>query len=170
MHRIKYSLALLFALLLVGMSSLAAFAESPHFVRANAQLNSDNSLTVNFKLAGLGNNQTIEIDATADTTAQFACQNNAGNFPNAANKKTVTGPETVTGTFTSGKNGQISASLTISPPQAPDFCPPGQTAVLTKVTYTNVMVTVPSLGLSQSVPGSPFSSGCLFPEICDSDA
>lgn len=50
------------------------------------------------------------------------------------------------GEFISGKNGQLTASLTLSPPDSTLECPPGQTAVLVSVTYTHVAVSEPAAG------------------------
>jgi len=46
-----------------------------------------------------------------------------------------------TGTFSSGKNGQVTASLTVSPPPSDITCPPGQSLELASVSYTNVVLT-----------------------------
>jgi hypothetical protein len=43
-----------------------------------------------------------------------------------------------TGTFNSGRNGQDTASLTVSPPLSDISCPPEQGLELASVTYTNV--------------------------------
>ncbi len=163
MRRVKPSIALLFALVFFCMTSLAAFAASPHWIRASASgPDQFGDLTVNFKLAGLGDNETVTITASANATAKYACQNNAGNFPSASNKRTVSGPVSDSGDFTSGQNGQITDSLTLNPPAPAPFCPPGQNEVLTSVTYTNVSVTTPEAG-TKMISGT-FRSGCLFPD------
>jgi hypothetical protein len=119
-------------LLLVAMAS-AAHAVSPHFVRASADLDGAN-LVVSFKEAGLGTNQLINYTASADATATYVCVNNGGGNPSAQNKTTVSGPVTASGTFSSGKNGQVTASLTLSPPSAGGFsCPPGQDLEIAQV-------------------------------------
>jgi hypothetical protein len=91
-------------------------AQHRHFVQASAQLNSDTGqLTVSFKEAGLGESVLINYTASADATATYHCVNNGGQCPNAANKQTVQGPVSGSGAFASGKNGQVTASLTIDP-------------------------------------------------------
>jgi hypothetical protein len=106
-------------LLLMAIAIPAAFADSPHFISASASgPNSAGQLTVSFKEAGLGNNQLITYLASADATATYACINGGGNHPKASNKETVSGPVSATGTFSSGKNGTISQSLTLNPPSA----------------------------------------------------
>jgi hypothetical protein len=149
--------------LLLG-SAGAAQAVSPHFIFANAQL-SGTDLTVNFKEAGLGTNQQITYVASADSTATYVCVNRGGGNPSASNKTTVSGPVSATGTFSSGKNGQVTASLTIGPPGPGGFsCPPGQSREIATVTYTNVAVTDSTNGITEPVDGT-FSTGCLLPEV-----
>src|SRR5437773_7983571 len=101
-------------LLMAAMAS-PALATSPHFISASAHLNGVN-LVVAFKEAGLGTNQLIDYLASADATATYVCVNNGGGNPSASNKTTVSGPVTAPGTFSSGKNGNVVASLTLSPP------------------------------------------------------
>ena len=107
--------AVLSACALFLMIASSAFAASPHFIYANASLNHDGSLAVAFKEAGLGDNLLIHEVASATGTAVYACFTKSGNHPQASNK---VGPTTVSasGDFPSGKNGQITGSLTIQPP------------------------------------------------------
>jgi len=133
----------LLALAALMCTVVISSAASPHFVgRVTATIDpGTGNLTVSWKEAGLGNNQNINYVATADATATFVCVNNGGQCPDAANKTTVQGPVSAPGTFNSGKNGTISASLTIEPPAATAFCPGGQTEVLADVSYTNIQIT-----------------------------
>jgi hypothetical protein len=141
-----------------------AHADSPHFVRADGSLNSDGTLDVSFKEAGLGTNQLITYVASADGTAVYVCVNKGGANPSASNKTTVSGPVSATGQFSSGKNGQVSAALTLSPPTSGDFsCPKGQTAAVASVTYTGVTITDMTNNVSASL--GDFSSGCLLPNV-----
>lgn len=135
------------------LSSTAAFAANPHFINASASgPNAAGNLLVSFKIAGLGDNQTITVTATADATAVYACQNNGGNFPSDPKKTEVSGPVSASGDFTSGRNGQITGSLTLSPPATTLSCPPGQRRVLVSVSYTNVQVS--GGGDTASIPGT----------------
>jgi hypothetical protein len=119
-----------------------ALAQNPHFIRAESGLTNSGALTATFKIAGLGDSETISVTLSADATAQYACFNRGGHHPEATNKETVSGPVSATGLFTSGKNGQVNGSLTAQPPGPGDFsCPPGQELVLTFVQYTNVSLT-----------------------------
>jgi hypothetical protein len=104
-----------------------ALAVSPHFMSASATLNADGTLTANFKEAGLGTNQNINYALTANVTAMYVCVNNGGANPSAQNKTTVAGPVSASGTYSSGKNGNVTASLTVSPPLSDITCPKGQT-------------------------------------------
>jgi hypothetical protein len=105
------------ALVFVTFALIAqqALAVSPHFVSASARLSGTN-LIVSFKEAGLGTNQNITYTASADATATYVCVNRGGANPSASNKTTVSGPVSATGTFNSGKNGNVTASLTLNPP------------------------------------------------------
>jgi hypothetical protein len=72
------------------------------------------------------------------------------------------------GTFNSGKNGNVTASLTLQPPPSDIACPPGQTLELASVDYTGVTLTGTTNGISVSL--GDFSSGCLLPKVrgaCD---
>jgi hypothetical protein len=146
-------ITILSVLLLVGSTAVSAFAQNPHFLRATASgPNNSGNLAVNFKMAGLGSNETITILASADATAVYACRNNGGNFPADPKKTTVSGPVSASGDFTSGQNGQINGSLTLSPPATTLTCPGGQRVVLVSVSYTNVEVS--GGGDTAEIPGT----------------
>jgi len=162
----KRILALIFLaplVLLVGAVAPVQ-ADSPHFIRASGTLNANGTLTVNFMEAGLGTNQNIDYVLSADATATYVCVNNGGSNPSAKNKSTVAGPVSATGTFSSGKNGSVKASLTVSPPPSDISCPPGQSLQLASVSYTNVTITDSTNGVSEPVAGT-FTSGCLLPNV-----
>ncbi|MFF0199094.1 hypothetical protein [Streptomyces sp. NPDC005017] len=110
------------------------------------------TLSVNFKIAGLGDTVTTTVTASANATATYACQNNGGNFPSDPKKTQASGPVSASGDFTSGKNGQVTGSLTLSPPTSTLTCPGGQRVVLVAVSYTNVSVS--AAGSSQGIPGT----------------
>jgi hypothetical protein len=159
-----FILALPLILAGVVMAASPALAVSPHFISASAQL-SGNNLVVSFKEAGLGTNQNINYTAAATATATYVCVNNGGSNPSAANKTTVTAPVSASGTFSSGKNGNVVASLTIMPPGPGGFtCPPGQTLALASVTYSNVSITDTTNNVSEPIPGT-FTTGCLLPNV-----
>jgi hypothetical protein len=159
----RVAAALVMSLALMAMMATAAFAQNEHFIRASGSLNNDGSLTVSFKEAGLGTNQNIDYALTADATATYVCVNRGGANPSAQNKTTVAGPVIATGTFNSGKNGQVTASLTVSPPPSDISCPPGQSLELASVTYTNVVLTDTTNNVSIEL--GDFDSGCLLPNV-----
>jgi hypothetical protein len=166
-RRILFIFALPMMLAAFVMAAPAALAVSPHFVNASAEVSGAN-LVVSFKEAGLGTNQLISYTANADATATYVCVNKGGANPSASNKTTVSGPVSATGTFSSGKNGNVTASLTLSPPPPPSTfsCPPGQRQATAEVTYTNVSVTDTTTmpNVTASIPGT-FSTGCLLPDV-----
>jgi hypothetical protein len=148
----------------LAIAAPAALATSPHFINAKATLSGAN-LTVSWKEAGLGDNQLITYTANADATATYVCVNKGGANPSASNKTTVSGPVSATGTFNSGKNGNITASLTLTPPSAGAFsCPPGQKLDIASASYTNVSITDTTNNVTESIPGT-FDTGCLLPNV-----
>ena len=149
----------------LALGGSAAWAQNEHFIRASGSLNNDGTLTVSFKEAGLGTNQNITYVLSADSTVTYVCVNRGGANPSASNKTTISGPVSATGTFNSGKNGQVTASLTVSPPGPGSFsCPPGQSLEIAQVSYTNVVLTDTTNNVSISVGGT-FDSGCLLPRV-----
>jgi hypothetical protein len=148
----------------LGFMATTVRAQNPHFLRCGASgVNSDGSLNVSFRIAGLGANQSLTVTASADGSAVYACLNHGQKCPNAANKSTVTGTVTAQGIFTSGKNGSIRGSLTIDPPaNATLTCPGGQKLVLVSVDFTNVSVSAPGAGDCDTSPGT-FSEN-FFPQ------
>ena len=165
-RRLLFIFALPMFLAGLVMAAPAALAVSPHFINASATVNADGSLKVSFKEAGLGTNQLINYVASADGTATWVCVNKGGANPSAQNKTTVNGPVSAAGSFNSGKNGNVTASLTIQPPPSDITCPNGQTLQLASASYTNVSITdtttVPNV--TESIPGT-FSTGCLLPNV-----
>ena len=159
----RFAAALIMSLALLAMMATAAFAQNEHFIRASGSLESNGALTVSFKEAGLGTNQLIDYTLTADATATYVCVNRGGANPSAQNKTTVAGPVIATGTFSSGKNGQVTAFLTAQPPPSDISCPPGQSLELASVSYTNILLTDTTNNVSISVPD--VNSGCLLPNV-----
>ena len=151
----KLSILTLSMVALVGFMAITVWAASPHFLRCSASgVNDDGTLNVCFKIAGLGDNQTLTVTASATADAVYGCLNHGQQCPNAANKVEVQTDVSASGTFTSGKNGSIRASLTVDPPPATLTCPGGQTLVLVSVSYTNVSVSAPGAGDCQTSPGT----------------
>jgi len=169
-QRVLFVLGLPLLLVALIWAAPSALAVSPHFVSASASISGTN-LVVSFKEAGLGTNQLINYTAAGDATATVVCVNKGGGNPSASNKTTVSGPVTASGTFNSGKNGNVTASLTLMPPSPPSTfsCPKGQSEATAEVSYTNVSVTDTSNGITEPIPGT-FTTGCLLPNVrgaCD---
>ena len=145
-------------LAMIALSSFVAitvWADSPHFLRTSANgLNSDGTVNVCFKIAGLGDNQTLTVTASAHADAIYGCLNHGQQCPNAANKVEVQSDVSASGTFTSGKNGSITACLTVEPPPTSLTCPGGQKLVLVSVSYTNLWVSAPGAGTAAVPPGT----------------
>jgi hypothetical protein len=70
------------------------------------------------------------------------------------------------GSFSSGKNGNVTATLTLmlSPPPSTFSCPGGQNKATADVSYNNVSITDTNNGVAESIPGT-FTSGCLLPDV-----
>jgi hypothetical protein len=151
-------------MIVLGFMATTVRAQNPHFLSCDVSgVNSNGTLSSDFRIAGLGSNVSITVTVTADASAVYACLNHGQKCPNAANKSTVTGTVTAQGTFTSGKNGSIRGSLEIDPPSNASLtCPNGQRLVLVSVDFTNVSVSAPGAGDCDTSPGT-FSEN-FFPQ------
>ena len=111
-------------------------------------------LFVTFKEVGLGSNAGTNYLVTADATATYGCINRGSNHPKASNKETVSGPVSASATFTSDANGNVSGAIAVAPLSPGSFsCPPGQSLELLAVSYSNVVLTDLTNGISASFPG-----------------
>lgn len=148
----KLGIIAVLSLMLVALSAAVASAANPHFLNASATTDKSGNLVVTFKEAGLGTTSpTEQISVNADATAEYGCFNRGGNHPEAANKETVSGPVSGSGTFPV-RNGQTTGSITVAPPDAGDFsCPKGQDLRLISVTYSNITIT----GAAGTISTSP---------------
>jgi len=158
--RNKIVLGLAALVFTLGFGAGVATAQNPHFITADADVNSAGELVCDFKEAGLGNTlTTAQITCgTTQASATYFCINKGGNHPQAGNKETVTGAVSATGTFPV-RNGQTTGSLTVQPPGPGDFsCPGGQTLFLVEATYTDVMIS----GEGATASLGDVSSGCLL--------
>jgi len=94
-----------------------------HFVPGGTSSSVDPStgaLTVNFHEAGLGDNQAVDITVSGDAKATYQWFNHGGNKPQVV-PFNVNQTFSVSGTFFSDKNGQITDSLTVNPPAVDEF-------------------------------------------------
>ena len=153
--RAPIRLALAAAVVIVSALAVAAtaFADSAHFIRASASIDSSGNLVCSFKEAGLGTTVSTEhVSCSADASATYACINGGGNHPKAANKATIAGPVSGDGDFPV-RNGSTTGSITVAPPGPGDFsCPGGQRLVLASVSYSNIVLEG-SAGDTANVPG-----------------
>jgi hypothetical protein len=137
-----------------ALTAQAALASTSgaHFMSATSSVNNNGALVVSWDEAGLGN-ENVTYTLTADATAIYACINGGGNHPKAANKETTQGQVSTGGSF-QAKNGRVQASLTAGPLAVPSnfSCPSGQTLALAKVTYSNIVLTDTTNGVSTTVP------------------
>jgi hypothetical protein len=143
MRRLKYGIALLFALFLIAGFSLTAFAQSPHFIGTPTCTKSlSTGLTCSGKAAGLGNGPTEAFLTASSETATFECVNHGGNV--APGQPIVTTGVTGPAQMITPHNGQITFSPTIPPPPTPSAkteCPNGNWTVrITSLTYTDVVL------------------------------
>jgi hypothetical protein len=151
------------ATLLLGVTSV--LADSPHFLYANASIDSGGALTVAFKDAGLGTGvSSIAVTLDANATAEYQCWNNGGKHPRAGNKESVEGPLSNTDDF-AVRHGQVTASLTVGPPSQGSFsCPSGQTLYLMSVTYSDIVVS-DATGNSLGATPDPISTGPIMIKV-----
>jgi hypothetical protein len=108
------------------MLSQVAYAGSPHFVGTPTKTISGNTATVSGKVAGLGSETQIHVEATAEV----ACLNPGENFPQAGNKQSVGAG----GDFPV-QNGKANFSLTLTAVFQPK-CTPPMTLVWGPITIT----------------------------------
>jgi len=130
-------------LILVITAAPVAFAASPHFIgRPTITKNSNFSLTVGFKAAGLANVVTGAFLTSSGGTAVLQCVNPGGNNPPP--KQVSFGPLQGQATFIVPNNGQITATVTIGPPPLPSasqICPnPNWSVQILSLTYDNVVL------------------------------
>lgn len=112
------------ALVLLFAGSSTAWAGSPHFINVSYTVSGD-TLTVEGKEAGLGNETEVHIEVSA--TAE--CINPGGHHPKASNKTDVSGG----GDFPV-QNGKAVFSITVTADFQPDCSPPME------VRFTNIVL------------------------------
>jgi hypothetical protein len=125
---------------------------SPHFISATSGINAAGALVVNFKEAGLGDNQNIDYALTGDVSATFGYVNKGGNVVQGE-PWGATDVVLATGTFSSGKNGQVTATLTSDAPALNLKQPSGKGWNLVyDISYTNLVLTDTTSGAFIAVP------------------
>lgn len=115
--RARTAAAITFAAITMALGFAApAMAGSPHFVGTPVFITSGNTITVQAKEAGLGDEPQIHVVLTATAT----CVNNGGNSPQAANKVTVTGQADEP--VQNGKSDYSLSGTAVFDPAAPGTC------------------------------------------------
>jgi hypothetical protein len=156
----KLGIIAVLSLLVVALAAVPALAASPHFAgKTSSSVDSSGALVVNFKEAGLGNNQLVDYNLSiAKAEATWACINKGGKHPQAANKETFSESLNIPFSLSSDRNGNISGPVTVSPgtplPPADFSCPSGQRLVLAGVSYTGITLTDLTNNLSASIPNA----------------
>lgn len=140
------------ALVALASVSVVSAAASPKFMsKFTSAERVGNDLVVDFKMSGLGSFATIDITTTAFASREDSCVNGGGSIPADPKKTATSGTVSASGSFPV-TNGQVTGSLTLSPPPTSLSCPPGQTATLISLTYTNVSIS--GAGVSATIAGS----------------
>src|SRR5437867_13374639 len=138
----RVSFALLSLCVMTSLTPGVALADSLHFIHTSnvGGVFDDGGISVSFKEAGLGDNQTMTYSLRGAFLAHYGCINNGGNHPQATNKETVKGDVIADATFTYDKYGNIVGTIPFAPPD-PDSvldCPGIQVAVLADIQYTSL--------------------------------
>ena len=136
MNKIIKSIAIA---LIATFSFNAASAQNIHFVDGPTKTDNGTTLMVCGKVAGLGNNQGVNITITTTATISTECTNPAGNIaPGQSRTETIT----ATKKFYSDKNGSVSFCLSTLD-QKPGICPNGKwTGRVTDVSFVSTTVSV----------------------------
>jgi hypothetical protein len=123
----RFLLVTLLTLVTGAAVAVPAWAGNPHFVGTPTITRDGDALTVEGKVAGLGDETQINVAVTADV----ACVNPGNNEPKAENKDATIAE----GTFPV-QNGKAEFSVTGTGTTDPDCSPP------MTLRYSNVVVTV----------------------------
>lgn len=143
---------LLIGAALAAMPMSASATSGAHFFSATGSVANSGALQVSWDEAGVGNAQ-VNYTLTADASATYACINGGGNHPKASNKQTVNGPLTSPSTGFNPTNGRVVATngISVGPLPSTLICPSGQTFVLACVSYTNILLTDTTNGVTASI-------------------
>jgi len=153
-------------LALIGMlGSVASATSGAHFFSASGSIDNNGGLRLAWDEAGLGTGQ-VTYSATADNSVTYACINGGNNHPSASNKETAQGPvSNPLGSFIP-KGGRVQASNVgpLGPIGAGSFtCPNGQSLVLARVSYSNIVLTDSTNHVSINIAPLCRSLSALFP-------
>ena len=131
--------------LVVALSVFPVEAANPHFTHVSVTgLRDDGTLLIEFREAGLGNNQGVMIGSSVAGSVLMQCTPEGDGFERELRMS-----------FSSDKNGQITGSLVLSPrlecryPHPPDTKP-----VLLAVSYYNIKIMDYTNNLVWEIPGT----------------
>ncbi len=156
----KLSHIAMFAALSVAIG--VAHAQNAHFVgQVRNQGIQDTSDIVSGKIAGLGDNEEVEITASANAAALFACQNNGGNFPSDPKKQTEV-QEVSNSVRQSPDNGQVTFSINLGPVPTTLECPGNQVVVLACIEFADKKASFETIALQTgSKDANPSSASVI---------
>jgi hypothetical protein len=86
-YRSKILRGLMALVFTIGFGGGVAMADSPHFIKGDADIVSNGNLVCSWKEAGLGDNQQIAYVCSADATATYVCVNRGGANPSARTRQ-----------------------------------------------------------------------------------
>jgi hypothetical protein len=146
---------------LSGFVATTVRAQSPHFVKAPiASLSTAGDYSVSFKEAGLGSSPvTYTLTAGAGSSFTYQCFTKSNNTPQGSpNSVSASGDTTVT-TITP-RNGQVTATISLTPEQDGAHCQGGGLVLrLIAVDYDNVTLS-DGLGNNVTLDDMCSGSGC----------
>jgi hypothetical protein len=132
-----------------------------HFIFANSAVDGSGALVVNFKEAGLGNNQNIDYTITGDQNASFTYVNNGGNTVQGTPFNAVD-TTLASETLRSDKNGNITGTIkTEAPsPSADDLkiAKGNGWKLVTDISYTNLSLNDTTNHVSVALADAVFHS------------
>jgi hypothetical protein len=133
-------------------ASTALATNGAHFFSATGSVANNGALQVVWDEAGVGNAQ-VNYTLTADSSAIYACINGGGNHPSAKNKQAVAGPLTSPQTGFDPTNGRVTTTtgISVGPLASTLTCPSGQTFVLACVSYTNIVLSDDTNGVTANI-------------------
>ena len=134
--------------LAIGLTAGVALADSPHFIGTPSGTVSGNTLTVNFKAAGLGTGDYADFTLTGTVNVFSRCYNKGGNKPQADNKQETINVNQA-GTFPV-RGGQTTGSFTVTP-LSTLTCPGNQVVVIESVSF-DLLLTGPG-GITANITG-----------------
>lgn len=154
----KLGLVVLINLLLAA----PVLADSPHYLRADASLDSEACYSVRLKEAGLGNSgfSSIEYDLTCNGSFTVACYNKGGNQVQGVPKNGV--GSATTSTILPIRNGQTNGVITLCPAafDLPDpGCTGNQREILLAASYSQCSL---DDNLGTALPSLPDLGGSGF--------